>query len=295
MQYETILYEVADHIATVTLNRPDKLNAFNSQMAQELIDALDRIDADDNVRAVIFTGSGRAYCAGADLGKGAETFDISTLPGSPVRPDGSIDYSQPSARDPGGLLTLRIFRCLKPVIAAINGPAVGIGATMILPMDIRIASEEARIGFAFGRLGIVPEAASSYFLPRLVGISRALEWCYHGRLLSVAEVMAAGLVRSSFPTTGLIEAARTIAREIADHTAPVSIALIRQMLWRGLGMSDPMQAHQIDSRGLLSRGTSPDAAEGVSAFLQKRSPRFPDKVSSDMPDFFPWWTEEAFG
>ncbi|WP_103727651.1 crotonase/enoyl-CoA hydratase family protein [Novosphingobium sp. HII-3] len=295
MPYETITYEVVDRIATITLSRADRLNAFTETMMNEMIDAFDHIDSDDDVRAVIVTGAGRAFCAGADLGDGAGTFDAVGIEDSPVRADGSLDYSKESARDGGGRLTLRIHRCLKPVIAAINGPAVGIGATMTLPMDIRLASENARIGFVFSRRGIVPEAASSFFLPRIVGISQALEWCFSGRVFQAAEALQGGLVKAVLPAEELLPAAREIAREIVENTSPVSIALIRQMMWRGLGMTDPMQAHQVDSRGILSRGRSRDVAEGVTAFLEKRSAAFPDRVSSDMPDYFPWWDEAAYG
>ncbi|ROT93933.1 enoyl-CoA hydratase [Altererythrobacter sp. FM1] len=291
MTYETIRYDVEEGIATVTLDRPDRLNAFTNGMMEELIDALNRIDADDNVRVAIFTGAGRAFCAGADLSDGPETFvpkdDL-------VNADGSLNYSSDAARDSGGRVALRIFRCLKPIIAAINGPAVGIGATMTLPMDIRLASGSARIGFVFARRGIVSEAASAWFLPRVVGVSQALEWCTTGRVFDANEARAAGLVRSLHAPDDLLTAARALAREIADNTAPVSVALMRQMIWRGLGMSNPMEAHRIDSRGILSRGQSRDVAEGLSAFLEKRPARFVDKVSTDMPDYFPWWDEPAY-
>ena len=288
MSYNTLGYAVESGIATITLSRPDKLNAFTVEMMDEMLDALDRIDADDNVRAVIVTGEGRAFCAGADLSQGADAF---VLGGNVEGPDGRLNYSSDSARDGGGRVTLRLFECLKPVIAAINGPAVGIGATMTLAMDIRIASETARIGFVFARRGIVPEAASSFFLPRLVGISQALEWCYSGRVFDAHEGLRGGLLRSLHAPDDLLPAARAIARGFADDTAPVSIALIRQMMWRGLGMSHPMDAHRIDSRGILSRGRSSDVAEGVTAFLEKRAPVFQDRVSRDMPDYFPWWDE----
>lgn len=291
MTYETIRYDVEEGIATVTLDRPDRLNAFTNGMMEELIDVLDRIDADDNVRVAIFTGAGRAFCAGADLSDGPATFvpkdDL-------VNADGSLNYSSDAARDSGGRVTLRIFRCLKPIIAAINGPAVGIGATMTLPMDIRLASDSARIGFVFARRGIVSEAASAWFLPRVVGVSQALEWCTTGRVFDANEARVAGLVRSLHAPDDLLTAARALAREIADNTAPVSVALMRQMIWRGLGMSNPMEAHKIDSRGILSRGQSRDVAEGLSAFLEKRPARFVDKVSTDMPDYFPWWDEPAY-
>ena len=292
--YQSIGYAVDGPIVTITLARPEQLNAFTYPMIDELLDAIDRIDADDGVRAVIVTGAGRAFSAGTDLSGGAEVFRRDGIADSPVRADGSLDYGKESARDGGGLISLRLYRCLKPVIAAINGPAVGIGATITLPMDIRLASEEARIGFVFARRGIVPEAALSYFLPRIVGISRALEWCYSGRVLTAAEALEGGLVRAMFPAADLLPAARRIAQEIADNTAPVSIALIRQMMWRGLGYADPMEAHRVDSRGILARGRSGDVAEGVAAFLEKRRACFADRVSADMPDFFPWWDEPRY-
>lgn len=292
MTYNSIRYAVADGIATITLHRPDKLNAFTVEMMDEMIDAFDRVDADDAVRAVIVTGEGRGFCAGADLSNGPSAFIAAD--DTPVRADGSLDYGKQSARDGGGLLTLRIFRCLKPVIACINGPAVGIGATMTLPMDIRLASENARMGFVFSRRGIVPEAASSFFLPRIVGISQALQWCYSGRVFSAQEAKEGGLVSQVLPPEELLPAAIAIAREIADNTAPVSVALIRQMMWRGTGMTDPMDAHKVDSRGILSRGQSADVAEGVSSFLEKRPAQFPDRVSGDMPDYFPWWEEPVY-
>ena len=208
--------------------------------------------------------------------------------------DGTIDYSRDGARDGGGLLTLRLFRCLKPVIAAINGPAVGVGITMTLAMDIRIASETARMGFVFARRGIVPEAASSYFLPKVVGIAQALRWCFSGRVFPAAEALAGGLVSEIHAPEQLLPQARAIAREIVDNSAPVSVALMRQMLWHGTGFSHPMAAHRIDSRGIIARGRSGDVAEGVNAFLEKRAPDFPDRVSKDMPDFFPWWDEPVY-
>jgi enoyl-CoA hydratase/carnithine racemase len=287
MTYETIRYEVTDGVATVTLNRPGKLNAFTTQMGGEISQALDTVDRDDAVRAVIVTGEGRAFCAGAEMSDGAASFHTAS-------PDDRVDYGSDEARDGGGILALRLFRCLKPVVGAINGAAVGIGATMTLPMDIRIASDTARFGFVFTRLGIVPEAASSWFLPRLVGISRALDWSMSGRLFGADEAMASGLVRSIHAPDGLIETAREIAHSIIDATAPVSVALTRQMLWQGLGMSHPMEAHRIDSRGVLARGRSQDAVEGVSAFLEKRAAQFPDRVSRDMPDYYPWWREPDY-
>jgi enoyl-CoA hydratase/carnithine racemase len=295
MAYETITYEVSEQILTITLNRPEKLNAFNATMQQELIEAFDRADADDNVRVIIVTGAGRAFCAGADLSSGANTFDRDARRG-PVRrlANGAVDYSDPQARDGGGQVTLRIFKCLKPVIAAVNGAAVGIGVTMQLAMDIRIASEQARFGFVFSQRGIVPEAASSWFLPRIVGISQALEWCFTGRVFPAQEALAGRLVSKVVPTDELLPAARLIAREIATKTAPVSVALIRQMMWRMLGADDPMEAHKVDSRGIYTRGRSDDVKEGVTAFLEKRGADFKNKVSADMPDYFPWWDEREY-
>lgn len=296
MAYEQIIYDVADGIATITLDRPEKLNAFTGTMMAEMIDAFDKIDADDDVRCVIVTGAGRAFCAGADLSSGGKTFDYENRgDDSPVGPNGELRYSSESARDGGGRLTLRIFECLKPVIAAVNGPAVGIGSTMQLAMDIRIASDTARFGFVFARRGIVPEAASSFFLPRVVGISQALEWCYSGRVFDAQEALNGRLVKQVVPAADLLATATALAREIADNTAPVSVALTRQMLWRGLGFSHPMDAHKIDSRAILSRGRSGDAKEGVTSFLEKRAPTYPDKVSANMPDFFPWWDEQKYG
>ena len=283
MTFQTIRYNIQDHIATVTLARTEKLNAFNTTMRHELLSVFDDIDADDHVRAVIVTGDGRAFCAGADLSAGATSFDIQQ--GNPVDGNGDVP------RDGGGELTLRIFECLKPVIAAVNGAAVGVGATMILPMDIRIASVDSRFGFVFTRRGLVPEAASSWFLPRIVGISTALEWCYSGRLISAEEALERQLIRSSHPPAELIPAARALAREIVENASPVSIAITRQLLWRMVGAEHPMEAHRIDSRAVFWRGRSPDVREGVGAFLEKRPANFPGKVSKDMPDFFPWWSD----
>jgi enoyl-CoA hydratase/carnithine racemase len=295
MTYETIKYEVAKQTLTITLNRPEKLNAFNATMQRELIDAFDAADKDDDVRAIIVTGSGRAFCAGADLSSGADTFDRDARRGPARRlADGRTDYSDPNVRDGGGQVTLRIFRCLKPVIAAVNGPAVGIGVTMQLAMDIRIASEEARFGFVFSQRGIVPEAASSWFLPRIVGISQALEWCCTGRVFPAQEALAGRLVSKVVPADQLLPTAHALTREIASKTAPVSVALTRQMMWRMLGADDPMEAHKIDSRGIYTRGRSQDVKEGVMSFLEKRPANFRDKVSSDMPDYFPWWKEREY-
>ena len=281
MAYETITYEVAEQILTITLNRPDKLNAFNATMQKELIEAFDAADKDDNVRAIIVTGAGRGFCAGADLSSGADTFDRDARRG-------------PVKRLADGQVTLRIFKCLKPVIAAVNGPAVGIGVTMQLAMDIRIASENARFGFVFSQRGIVPEAASSWFLPRIVGIAQALEWCYTGRVFPAQEALAGRLVSKVVAPDELLPTARALAREIAAKTAPVSVALIRQMMWRMLGADDPMEAHKVDSRGIYTRGRSADVKEGVVSFLEKRPAVFKDRVSADMPDYFPWWHEREY-
>jgi len=296
VDFTQIHYAVADGIATITLARPDKLNAFTAVMMAELIAAFDATDADDAVRAVIVTGDGRAFCAGADLGAGAATFDYAALgEGGPVRPDGTTDYAHDAVRDGGGRVTLRIFESLKPVIAAVNGAAVGVGATMLLPMDIRIAADTARFGFVFARRGIVPEAASSWFLPRIVGIAQALEWCFSGRVFGADEALAGRLVSRVVPAADLLAEATRIAREIADNAAPVSVALTRQMLWRMLGAASPMDAHRIDSRAIWSRGRSGDAKEGVTSFIEKRPARFPDSVADGMPDFFPWWESPQYG
>jgi enoyl-CoA hydratase/carnithine racemase len=280
--YEQIATEVADNVMTITLNRPDRLNAWTATMGRELIAAFDRADADDEVRAVIVTGAGRGFCAGADLAGGGETFDYRAR-----------EHSGPP-RDNGGELTLRIFAATKPVIAAINGPAVGVGATMTLPMDVRLASEEARMGFVFARRGIIPEACSSWFLPRVVGISRAMEWVATGRVFSAQEALEGGLVRSVHPAGELLDAARALAREIAENTAPVSVALARQLMWRMLGAEHPMLAHRADSRGMFARGQSGDAVEGITAFLEKRPARFPDRVSAGLPEIMPGWSEPPF-
>src|ERR1035438_5038018 len=295
MAYETIKYEIAEQILTITLNRPDKLNAFNAAMQRELIDAFDAADGDDDIRAIIVTGAGRGFCAGADLSSGADTFDRDARRGPVKRlANGKVDYSDPNVRDGGGQLTLRIFKCLKPVIAAVNGPAVGIGVTMQLAMDIRIASENARFGFVFSQRDVVLDHASSWFLPRIVGIAQALEWCYTGRVFRAQEALAGRLVSKVVPSDELLPAARALAREIVTKAAPVSIALIRQMMWRMLGADDPMEAHKVDSRGIYARGRSEDVKEGVMSFLEKRAPDFKNKVSSDMPDYFPWWEEREY-
>jgi len=291
--FEHIDYAVSDRIATITLDRPDKLNAFTGTMMRELLEAFDRTDADDEVRAVVVTGRGRGFCAGADLSEGGATFDAENRS---ARDGEELVRSDVEGvnRDGGGLVALRIFASLKPVIGAINGPAVGVGVTMILPMDVRLASDTARFGLVFARRGITAEAASSWFLPRVVGISRAMEWSATGRVFDAQEALEGGLVRSVHAPDDLLPAAYALAAEIAQNTAPVSVALNRQLMWRMLGAPHPMEAHRIDSRAIASRGASADAVEGVMAFLEKRDARFPLQVSTDMPDFFPWWDEPAF-
>jgi enoyl-CoA hydratase/carnithine racemase len=288
--FETLQYSVEDGIATITLNRPEKLNAFNTQMMKDMIAAFDETDGDDAVRAVIVTGAGRAFCAGADLSAGAETFNYDARSAA----DREARMREGVQRDGGGLLTLRIFESLKPVISACNGAAVGVGVTMQCAMDIRLASTEARYGFVFARRGLNPEAASSWFLPHLVGVQTALEWCYTGRIFPAAEAKERGFVRSLHAPDELLPAARALAREIADNTAPVSIAVTRQLIWRMAGAAHPMEAHKADSRGIQARGKSGDAREGVSSFLEKRPPNYPDKVSKDLPDIWPQWTAPTF-
>lgn len=283
MDYEQILYDVDDGILTITLNRPEKLNAFTGQMMNEVIDAMDRADADDAVKAIIITGAGRGFCAGADLSRGGDTFD-----------NGAKEHDDRIRRDGGGLLTLRFFESLKPIISACNGPSVGVGTTMQCAMDIRLASEDARYGFVFSRRGLVPEACSSWFLPRIVGIQTALEWGFSGRVFDAQEALSRGLVRSIHKPADLMPAARDLAHELADHSSSVSIAVMRQMLWRMLGADHPMEAHKVDSRAFHFMGKSADAYEGVESFLQKRPAAFPGKVSADMPPFFPWWEDRTF-
>jgi enoyl-CoA hydratase/carnithine racemase len=283
MDFEQITTELADGALTITLNRPERLNAWTALMGQELRAAFDRADTDDDVRVVIVTGAGRGFCAGADLASGGDTFD--------ARKRESVAGAM---RDNGGETTLRIFESTKPVIAAINGPAVGVGATMTLPMDVRLAADDARIGFVFARRGIIPEACSSWFLPRVVGISQAMEWVATGRVFSAQEALAGGLVRSVHPKDELLDAARALGREIAENTAPVSVALARQLMWRMLGAEHPMLAHRADSRGMVARGQSADAVEGITAFLEKRPARFPDRVSDGLPDVMPGWSAPEF-
>jgi enoyl-CoA hydratase/carnithine racemase len=280
---EQITTELSERILTITLNRPDRLNAWTATMCRELIEAFDNADEDDDVRAIIVTGAGRGFCAGADLEAGGDTFNARARGVTEELPE-----------DNGGTFTLRIFRSLKPVIAAINGPAVGVGATMTLPMDVRLASQEARMGFVFSRRGIVPEACSTWFLPRVVGISRAMEWVATGRVFDAQEALHAGLVRSLHPPGELLAAARELAREIADNAAPVSVALSRRMMWRMLGADHPMVAHRADSRALFARGQSADVVEGVTSFLEKRPAQFSDRVSDGLPDVMPGWQEPEF-
>ncbi|HQS97757.1 MAG: enoyl-CoA hydratase [Novosphingobium sp. 16-62-11] len=288
VDYTQIRLDIADGIATLTLHRPEKMNAFTGTMMAEMIAAFDQTDADDDVRAVIVTGAGdRAFCAGADL---------TPQDGSDIFASGAEveDQSDPRVRDAGGLLTLRIFQSKKPVIGAINGAAVGVGVTMQLPMDIRLASTKARFGLVFARRGIVPEAASSWFLPRIVGMQKALEWCMTGRIFDAQEALHGGLVRSLHEPEDLMPAAVALAREIADNTSAVSVAMTRAMLWHNPGYAHPMEAHRVDSRAIymLSRGA--DAAEGITSFLEKRAPRYPGRVSSDMPSIYPWWSEPGW-
>jgi enoyl-CoA hydratase/carnithine racemase len=289
MEHTTIDTELRDRILTITLDRPDRLNAFTVPMQRELVDAIDRVDADPEVRVVVVTGRGRGVCAGADLEPGGATFDIDA--GSSATGSGG---SPRVHRDEGGLLTLRLYSCTKPVIAAINGPAVGVGVTMTLPMDIRLASDTARFGFVFARRGIVPEACSSWFLPRVVGINTALEWTMTGRVFDAAEALERGLVRSVHAPDDLLPSAYELAREIADNTSAVSVAMTRQMLWRMLGADHPMAAHRIDSPAIANLGRSDDAREGVMSFLEKRPPVFTDQVPADIPGQWPFWTEPGF-
>ncbi|MGK2908246.1 MAG: crotonase/enoyl-CoA hydratase family protein [Sphingobium sp.] len=280
---EHFRFDVQDQAATIMFDRPDKLNAFTRQMAQDLAGLFDRVDFDDDIRAVILTGAGRAFCAGADLSPGA-----SSLTAAPPQ-NVAADWSNPATRDFGGLITLRMYECLKPVIVAFNGAAAGMGVTMALAADFRLASYKAKFALPFTRRGIVPESASSWFLPRIVGITKALEWTLTGATFSANEALAAGLVGSLHAPDDLLPAAQAIASEIALNTAPVSVALTRQLLWRSLGMAHPMDAHRMESRGIFERARARDVGEGVRSFLDKRLPVFPERVSSDMPTFFPWW------
>ncbi|MCW5724852.1 MAG: enoyl-CoA hydratase/isomerase family protein [Maricaulaceae bacterium] len=282
MSFETIRYAVDGPVATITLHRPEKLNAFTHQMKDDVVAALDAADADDAVRAVVFTGEGKAYCAGADLSMGAETFNLMTQ----AKEKGELDDSDPRWRDSGGVMNLRIWNSLKPVIAAVNGAAVGVGATMLLPMDIRIAAENARFGFPFARRGIMWDGGASWFLPRIVGISTAMDWGLTGRTFDAAEAKQAGLVSAVLAPEDLLPAAYEKARLIAETAAPVSVTAMRRLAWRMLGAAHPMDAHRIETKAILHAGMSPDAMEGVMSFLEKRPPQFPMQVSKDLP---PWW------
>lgn len=285
MTHSQVAYEVSDNVATITLNRPEQLNAFTTVMLRELLEIFDETDADDKVRAIIFTGAGRAFCAGADLSSGGDTFDY-----------GKLSSSSPNKlrRDGGGMLSLRIYNSKKPVIGAINGAAVGVGVTMTLPMDIRIAAHNAKFGFVFTRRGIVPEACSTWFLPRIVGISQATEWVFTGRLFDSSEALAGGLIRSVHDSSQLLNVAKLLAKEIVDNTAPVSVALSRQMMWRMLGARHPMEAHRVETRAMHIRGQAEDAREGVTSFLEKRRAEFGMTVSNDFPDVFTDWDEPEF-
>ena len=281
---ETVRTEVRDNSLVIYLSREERMNAFTLSMQQEIVKVLDDAEQNDDIKAIIFTGDGKAYCAGADLSSGGDTFDNRK----------GRKRTNNVVRDSGGLLTLRLFKSKKPLIAAVNGAAVGIGATMLLPMDIRICSDRARFGFVFARRGIVPEAASSWFLPRLIGIDKALELCYTGKVISAEEAKEINLVSEVLPQEKLIERALEIAKEFTAESSQISIALTRQMMWRMLGADDPMEAHKVDSRAIFELGQSGEAVEGVTSFLEKRSPSFPGKVSKDMPSFFPWWDEKEF-
>ncbi len=296
--YKEILADVKDAILTLTLNRPEKLNAFTGTMMAEMIDVFTKVNTDDGVRAVVVTGAGRAFCAGADLSAGAATFDATRRADRPERnagPVDQVDWSDERVRDGGGRVTLAIFECLKPVICAVNGPSVGIGTTMQLAMDIRIALGGLPSSASSSRAAAsCRKRPSSWFLPRIVGIAQALEWCFSGRVFDAAEAKRGGLVSEVVPPDQLLARAYAVAGEIRDNTAPVSVALIRQMMWRGLGMDHPMEAHKVDSRGIYSRGASDDVKEGVVSFLEKRPAKFPQVVSKDMPPYFPWWEERKY-
>jgi enoyl-CoA hydratase/carnithine racemase len=288
--FETLLYDVREGIATITLNRPDRMNAFTPKMSLELIAAFDATDADDAVKAVIVTGAGRGFCAGADLASGGQTFGS----GAREAERRAAGDTEDVTRDGGGRVTLRIFDSLKPVIGAVNGAAVGVGATMLLPMDIRLAADTAKFGFVFARRGITPEACSSWFLPRIVGVSTALDWCYSGRVFAAAEALERRLVGSLHAAEDLLPAAHAIARGYIDNSAPVSMALTRQMMWRGLTLNHPMEAHRADSRSIRARGASADAREGINSFLEKRDARFLDRVSTDLPDIWPEFVQPTY-
>ncbi|MGQ2992506.1 enoyl-CoA hydratase-related protein [Variovorax sp.] len=285
--FETLRWDLSGPVLTLTLHRPERMNAMTRAMRRELCRALDLADAQDVVRAIVITGAGRAFCAGFDLSEGAQAFD----PAAAAR---DAESGEEAGRDGGGVLALRLFASTKPLIAAVNGAAVGIGASMLLPMDIRIASRDARFGFVFARRGIVPDACASWFLPRVAGISKALEWSMGGHVFDAEEARAGGLVSELCEPGELLARAQSLAAEIATHAAPVSVALTRQLMWRMLGAPHPMEAHRLESAALRSRGASADAAEGVASFREKRPARFPDDVSTGMPAPYPWWTEPPF-
>lgn len=298
MSFETILYERKGGVAIATLNRPDRLNAFNAAMFDDMMRILDLVDRDDEVRALVVTGAGRGFCAGADLSGGAKTFDIASNAQRlqpRTLPDGGVDYSDDAVRDRGGRLTLRLYECLKLTVAAVNGPAVGIGATMTLPMDVRLAAPDARFGFVFARRGIVADGCSSWFLPRIVGIPQALRWMISGTVFSAQEAKEGGLVADVVEACGVAEEAIRLAAEMTENTSAVSAAMVRQLVWRCAAMDHPMEAHKAESRLLYDIGGGGDAREGVTAFLEKRPPQFPGKVSSDLPASFPWWTDRPYG
>lgn len=286
--YTEIRLDVDAGVATITLDRPDKLNAFTATMARELLAAFDATDADEDVRVVVLTGAGRGFCAGADLGRGGRTFDATDEQRTAERADFGTVGGVP--RDGGGIVSLRIAASTKPVIVAVNGPAVGVGATMTLPADIRIAADTARFGFVFARRGLVPEAASSWFLPRVVGISQAMEWVATGRVFDASEALAGGLVSRVVPGAELDSTVRAIATEIVDNTSAVSVALSRRMLWSMLGAESPWEAHRADSRAIFTLGQGADAAEGVASFLEKRPPAFPGRVGDHL-DVVPGWPD----
>ena len=282
--YETLDTTRDKKVLTIQFTRPEKMNTFSGQMLRDILEVLDDAEKDDEVRAVIFTGSGKAFCAGADLSSGEDTFDMSDR----QKKDQNVQ------RDTGGVLTLRLFDFKKPLIAAINGAAVGVGVTMTLPMDVRICSDKAKFGFVFAKRGIVPEACSSWFLPKIVGISNALQWCLSGKIFQPTEALEKGLITEITSEEDLLKRAKEIASDFVDSTSSLSVTLIRQMLWKMLGADHPMEAHKIDSRGVYFLGKTGEASEGVLSFLEKRDPNFPGKVSKDLPEFYPWWTEKDF-
>lgn len=286
MAYEEILYEVEDRVLTITLNRPDKLNTFTNQMFKEIMDALDRADTDDGVRAIIFTGVGRCFCAGADLEGGADTWNQDAESGA--------TFKFEAEGDTGGQLVRRIFDCHKPVIAAINGAAVGVGITMTLPMDIRVASNKAKLGFVFTARGIAPESCSGWFLPRIVGISQALEWTLMGNVFGAEEALRGGLVRSIHDPEDVLPEARRIAHHFAYNVSSTAVAITRHMMWKMLGSDHPIESHRIDTKAVFALGSANDAKEGIESFLEKRQANYTDSVSKDMPDFFPWWKKRTF-